>query len=58
MKALDLQEKAEENTRQQEVHCGTHVWTDDPAWKVPTMPKKDEGENQSFSSQRKNLPLR
>ena len=26
-----------------EVHCDTHVWTDDPAWKVPVVPGKRRG---------------
>jgi SRSO17 transposase len=26
-----------------EVHCDTHVWTDDPAWKVPVIPEKRRG---------------
>jgi SRSO17 transposase len=26
-----------------EVHCDTHVWTDDPAWKVPMIPEKRRG---------------
>jgi len=26
-----------------EVHCDTHVWTDDPVWKVPVIPEKRRG---------------
>ena len=26
-----------------EVHCDTHVWMDDPAWKVPTVQEKRRG---------------
>jgi SRSO17 transposase len=26
-----------------EVHCNTHVWKDDPIWKVPVVPEKRRG---------------
>lgn len=26
-----------------EVHCDTHVWADDPAWKFPVIPEKRRG---------------
>ena len=39
-----------------EVHCDTHVWTDDPAWEVPVVPEKRRGRRPKLPKPTKDSP--